>query len=145
MGYRSELVDRVFIVRWQTPPTLADLSTLIRELPLVRRTVAAQMGFCVVIPAEVRDPPEGAVRQAMERNFAQILQLFEVVDLLVPGEAVTQMLMRTVMRGLIAAAHMRGKMVIHATAEECFARLQSSVDIDAARVLREARALKLID
>lgn len=106
MNYQSGLIDRLFCMRWTAEPTVAD----VERLEAVVLAASRKLGPLVIIAVQYAlAPPSAEVRARFQALMKNVIGAVDVVVLIIDGDGVGPMLVRTVIRGALIATGYRDK------------------------------------
>jgi hypothetical protein len=115
MSYQSGLFDRLLCVRWTADPMAADVDRLEAEVLAASR----RLGPIVVIAVQYTlAPPSAEVRARFQALMKNVLDAIELAVLVIDGDGVGPMLVRTVIRGTLIATGYRDRARIAGDVEE---------------------------
>lgn len=134
MPFEGGVCDRVYFVRWTGPPTAADVDRIVSEVESAARAVGPLP--CVLVNSPGRStPPSSEVRKHLAERAPQWMKSAASVELVILGDSIGMQLLRTVIRGMVAAGTMRG-----GAAQRDVVRIHSSIEA-ALRAVSEGKTV----
>jgi hypothetical protein len=143
MPYRAARLERVFLLRWTSPPTLADVKALARDVAAAHASLGQRVAFIAVVPSEV-GMPDPEARDAFNEATPEVVAHCASLDLVVEGTGVTQMLVRTLVRGMSIALRGHVRTGVHASLDDALTKLADD-GLDVSKTKASARAQGLVD
>ena len=110
MAYTSEVIDSVYVVRWENP-TATDVPLVEREVANAARRATGKLHGLSIVPAATR-APDDETRSAMGRSMSTLLEHLETMHVVIEGTGFTQSILRNVMAGIILVGGKRGRVFV---------------------------------
>ena len=121
MSYRSVLIDRVYMVRWQVPQ-LADGKAVVENIISARKALDRPLLFIVIAP-EDSAPPDDEMRKFMVSHIDQVLSCCEMVHFVMEGSGFKNSIKRSVLTNVLLLAGKRAKTKVHSSVDEALEAL----------------------
>src|SRR5438132_1522036 len=119
MSYRSALVDRILLMRWDVA-ALSDVDALLSESKAAYRSLGKPLITIMIVPVDVPAPADD-IRKAMGQSAAALLECTEIIHLVMEGTGFKNSIKRSVTTSVLALTGKRGKMVVHKDFDEALA------------------------
>lgn len=143
MSYRAARLEQVFLLRWTSPPTLADVKSLARDVAAAHAALGRPIPFIAIVPSDV-GMPETDARDAFNKSLPEVVAHCASIDLVVEGTGVTSMLVRTLVRGMSITLRGQLRTGVHASLDDALAKLAAD-GLDVSKTKAAARAQGLFD
>lgn len=130
-------------MRWTSPPTLADVKALARDVASAHASLGRPVAFVAIVPTEVGMPAPDA-RDAFNKSLPEVVAHCASIDLVVEGTGVTPMLVRTLVRGMSITLRGQVRTGVHASLDDALAKLADE-GLDVSKTKAAARAQGLFD
>lgn len=135
MAYTSEVIDSVYVVRWDNPQA-SDIPMVEREVANAARRATGPLHGLSIVPATTR-PPDDETRSAMGRSMSNLLEHLDTMHVVIEGSGFTHTILRNVMAGIILVGGKRGRVFVSREVVEALPELDkltgtSSVRLSAA-------------
>lgn len=138
MPYRSDLVNNVFILRWQGA-RFADAASLMQRVKEARSDSAGPLVYLAIVPAD-DSPPDMATRREFGRQLQPLLELCTCVHLVLEGTGFRAAAQRAVATGMFLMTGRRDRVTAHASVFDALNCCQN-LSAPPAEILAQARAL----
>lgn len=133
-GYEVVALEHVVVARWLRTPTVSDAAGLRADLK--RELTRQRRPIWIVIDAERIEPPPSEVRAELQETGKEIFALATSVDIVILGEGVRAMLMRTVLRGMALITRTSDRLHVHQGVNQAVAARQPDAALE--KLLRDA-------
>lgn len=142
MSYKSSVVDRVYMVRWDSP-TLADSQAVLKEVQDLSRSQQRPL-LCVVIIPETCKPPADEVRQHHRENMESFLASLELLQIVVEGSGFKSSILRSAVTSILFISSKRPKVKVYKAMEEAIEVLRDRIRIPIETLMLAARSKGLL-
>lgn len=142
MPYKSETVDRLYVVRWDNPDT-ADVAAMEREVARVAGATSQRLRGLSIVPSSTT-PPDDATRSAMGKSLPHLLEHLETMHVVIEGTGFKHTILRSAMTGIILVGGKRGRVFVHSDVESAIGALATALDMSAAQLRSRLTAFGLM-
>ena len=144
MPYKSALLGRIHVVRWESSPQAPDGSRLLTELETYHRRVGKKLTNLSLVSNRIA-APEGNEQQEMMRRRHIWTDMCEHVHVVVQGEGFKHAIVRSVIAGIAIGFTKRGFLEVHRSMAAAITRIAAELDEDAVILRRRVAAAIGID
>lgn len=138
--YKTALIDRVFFLRWEAPPSQEEIQAVFKEM----KGAYEQLKPPLVLVASLS--PKSSVPNTEQRRNLSNLQsdvrpLFSEIHAIVEGSELHYALQRVIISGinLVTRTYDETYHHVHKHADQVAPHLHKRLGVDGASILREAR------
>lgn len=146
MPFESGVIDRLFFVRWLSGgPRPDDLSILLRAVVAERQAQGRPLYYLAVLTSGA-DLPNAAERRALDDFSLELKNHVRFSYVVIEGTGFKNAIQRSVIT-VIGRYWTRGELppiVVHRTVEEALEHIADDSDMDAERLIAQARTRGLI-
>lgn len=142
MPYVSALIDRVVLIKWQTP-TGADVLPVLAEIKSAHERLAKPVIGIALIPTGTSAPSD-EVRPLMGKCMTAMLDYAESLHFVVEGYGFWSSFARGVISSLLLIGGKRGRIFVHRTLTEALASLRGKIGVSPEDFLQQARRVGIV-
>ena len=138
MPYTSQVMQGLFLVRWERPQAV-DIPRMEQEVAqLVASSTRAVHGLSVV-PADTTAPDE-ATRRAMGASLPRLLEHLTTMHVVIEGAGFAHSILRSAMTGIVLVGGKRGRVFVHSDLEAGLLKVASQLETSGAELLSALHA-----
>ena len=143
-GPKSDVVDRIFFVRYVRPPSKEDVKTVLERVSAAHQRLNQPLIYVGSIDAKTK-VPNSEERNNLNELLTALRPYCEVVHLIIEGSDLQNSLQRVIISGmLIITRTYDNYMSVHKNVESTVADLQKRLNKNPAALVRVARDRGLV-
>ncbi len=120
-AYDLQVGDGAVVARWTKTPTASSALALREELSAALRAAPSPPALWIVIDTGSTELPAPDARAALQDGARGLFDLSRSVDVVIVGDGLVTMLLRTVLRGMALVTRTRDRMRVHEGVEQAIA------------------------
>ncbi len=143
-GPKSDVVDRIFFVRYVRPPSKEDVRTVLERVAAARKRVGQPLIYVGSIDSKTK-VPNSEERNNLNELLTALREHCEVVHLIIEGSDLQNSLQRVIISGmLIITRTYDNYLAVHKTIEGTASDLSKRLNKDVSAMIRVAKDRGLV-
>lgn len=138
--YKTAIIDRVFFLRWESPPDLQDIRAVFQQMQETHERLKSPLVLVASLSSKSAVPNKEQ-RENLSAFQSDARPLFTQIHAIVEGTDLHYNLQRVIIAGIniVTRTHDDTLQRVHQRAEQVAPLLSSSLGVDGSKVIEEAR------
>lgn len=144
MNYKAELIDEVFFVHWNAPPTKEDIDAIVKKVAQVAEQLGKKYVYVSVV-APSSGLPNAEQRKLINDLILECKKHCTDVHMVMKGAEIQHNLQRVIVQGLLILTRMHDNFLrIHKGTDTVAAAITERTGKDGNEIIRKAQAIQVV-